>query len=449
MKTAYIILLCTLVTLATFAQRNEPLRNDKNKIIRSLFKKFEQNQLLLNENKKLRALDDRLIAEVYDENGDIDSTTYSYTGTRGSKLEAPFYLNFVEDIDFDTKTGYYPMNTPINKTTKIYVNNLVVTKIDSSYSGMWVPEMKSSYTYDANNKVTEEIIETWKVTNWENAYKNAFTYNAGNMISNLYLTWNGTGWDSFYRTSYTYTGANKTSEIVEFYTGANWENTYKMIYTYNGNNQLTSELYQMWSGATWENEDRYTYIYSVSNKLDSLIYQGWDGTQWENVELYRLTWTNNRITLIYTDTWDGTQWEKYSKQTQTYNNKEYPTNFISETWDGTNYVFDPNNDYKIRYYYQEYNNGGVAVNDVEDVSKIVTLYPNPAYDILNIQMKDNNIAIENVKIANIKGETLFEQRIINNGSLIQIPIKELPSGLYLLNLSGENKSFKAIQFVKQ
>lgn len=447
MKSLYFLLICPFLTFSSLAQLKGPLTSSKYTSVKQLLKKFEPNISSANNNKKWRALDDRLIAEVYEENGDIDSATYSYSGTRGSSLEAPYFLSFVEDIDFDTQNRFYPMNTPTNKTIKTYTNNLATTKIDSSYSGIWIPEMKSSYTYDANDKVTEEIIEMWNGTNWQNAYKRAYTYSAGNMISNLYLNWNGTSWDSFYRANYAYTGANKTSEILEFYTGANWENSNKMTYTYNANNQLTSELYQMWAGATWENEDKYTYTYNVSNKLDTVLYQGWDGTQWENVSLFRLTWTNNRITLIYEDFWDGTQWEKFSKQTQAYNNKEYPTNFMSETWDGTNYVFDPTNDYKIRYYYQEYNNG-LAVNDLIDISKKVNVSPNPVNDILTIQIMDRELTIQNATITNIQGEILIKNTASLTGSTINIPVKEIASGIYLLHLYGDNKTYSPIKFVK-
>jgi hypothetical protein len=63
----------------------------------------------------------------------------------------------------------------------------------------------------------------------------------------------------------------------------------------------------------------------------------------------------------------------------------------------------------------------------------VKVYPNPADDILNIDM-DGSLNIH-VQVSNTIGQILKSETLMGSG---RIDISSLPSGLYLVNVEAEN-----------
>lgn len=74
--------------------------------------------------------------------------------------------------------------------------------------------------------------------------------------------------------------------------------------------------------------------------------------------------------------------------------------------------------------------------DDNEFNKNISIYPVPAKDHLNIKMLSDK-GIDNVKIFNIEGKLMMEKRIDNSQLEFSINIEALPSGTYILNLSGD------------
>ena len=83
--------------------------------------------------------------------------------------------------------------------------------------------------------------------------------------------------------------------------------------------------------------------------------------------------------------------------------------------------------------------GGITtnVNDIPLASEYY-IFPNPSSDFIFIKNADN--IFKNVKIVDISGRTLIEDKIIDE----QINISSLASGIYILKI--ENSSFKFIKY---
>jgi lysophospholipase L1-like esterase len=97
-------------------------------------------------------------------------------------------------------------------------------------------------------------------------------------------------------------------------------------------------------------------------------------------------------------------------------------------------------------------NQNVNITQAERVDKKINLYPNPANDILNIELLVSKPSQINIKIYNLKGALLIEnnQYLPSQGKrTIQLKINGLANGIYLyqINCSGNqyNGKFKILK----
>jgi len=92
--------------------------------------------------------------------------------------------------------------------------------------------------------------------------------------------------------------------------------------------------------------------------------------------------------------------------------------------------------YVVTQRYGSYLDEAAGINDNNDRNKF-TVYPNPANEILNLDLKDlsdKNILLE---IFDIKGRTIFE-KCLNNDIHNEVNISDIPEGIYMLKVSSEN-----------
>ncbi len=67
---------------------------------------------------------------------------------------------------------------------------------------------------------------------------------------------------------------------------------------------------------------------------------------------------------------------------------------------------------------------------------LVRVYPNPAVDLLNIEFTGRNVKI---RLISPLGSVVFEKKTVTSGGHESIHVKDLPRGIYLLEISSEGK----------
>tara|TARA_B110000046_G_C13006276_1_gene404550 strand:- start:724 stop:2262 length:1539 start_codon:yes stop_codon:yes gene_type:complete len=82
----------------------------------------------------------------------------------------------------------------------------------------------------------------------------------------------------------------------------------------------------------------------------------------------------------------------------------------------------------------------LSINNVE--KDIILIYPNPVTSILNIKTV-NEVTLYKIVITDLLGNLVLEQKLNN----LKVNIKELSSGVYILQLKSEKESYK-IKFIK-
>ena len=86
---------------------------------------------------------------------------------------------------------------------------------------------------------------------------------------------------------------------------------------------------------------------------------------------------------------------------------------------------------------------GWIVSTQPTLRKSLAVYPNPAHDLLNIELPKNSTRA-NLKVTNLMGQILIDEDVIKP----QLDISLLPDGLYFLNVHSGKEQFMG-SFLKQ
>ena len=250
-------------------------------------------------------------------------------------------------------------------------NKLMSSLDEQYYNGIWNNSSGYNYEYDSNNNLITETRLDWNTIGaWEVKEKTSYTYNANNKVTEeLYKSaWNSPSntLENSYKDTYIYTGEKLTEAIYYEWMSSNWLIDGKTVVTYNTNNLPSGFLWYDWDGSQWVNEDRITLSYNANNKLTSEVTEEWIGAQWVNS--YRTLYTynsNNKMITTKSAEWDdfNTIWVENGTKT------EYD-------WDATG-----NKTRETEYY--KYPDGSLAQNKYEytyDTFNFMSSFAHPFKD---------------------------------------------------------------------
>ncbi len=199
----------------------------------------------------------------------------------------------------------------------------------------WENGTRTTYDYDANDRVTERLQEVWDdgADAWQTASRTSLTYTDGNLNEELTELWTGSTWQNSTRITNTYDGSNRLTErLTETWVGT-WQNSTKTTFTYE-NGDLTEELVETWNIFTmkWQNEALTTNTYTGENLTEQLE-QTWDGIEWVNETLTMLTYdASDQLIETITQTWDGSDWANEDRSDLSYDGSSRLVRVVEQTW---------------------------------------------------------------------------------------------------------------------
>jgi hypothetical protein len=85
------------------------------------------------------------------------------------------------------------------------------------------------------------------------------------------------------------------------------------------------------------------------------------------------------------------------------------------------------------------------------ISSVLKVFPNPAKDIIIAEYKTNNILNKAlIIITDAKGSFIRSYKLIKNENQLIIPVENLPSGLYLIQLhvNGKLKESRRVAIIR-
>jgi hypothetical protein len=87
------------------------------------------------------------------------------------------------------------------------------------------------------------------------------------------------------------------------------------------------------------------------------------------------------------------------------------------------------------------------INETKDIDFSITAYPNPATDILNLEIGKENVSGLQYLLFDFNGKMLKNNKL--EKSLTEIPFKEMQNGIYIIRISDGTRELKTFKIIKK
>jgi hypothetical protein len=381
---------------------------------------------------------------------------------------------------YQSGTGYYEFERRIYRLgASGRRDTILIQRKDPPVTGAWYTQDMTVHTYDGSNNRTMTIDYTYststsslyimgKHTNtytggnltesmyqyyntatstYVNQSKRIYVFTGGNMTEYRYEVWDPAGsvWKPYSRNTYTYDGNNnELSQVLESWnnTAGAYENTNLVEYTYDANNNQTSYIHKQWVGGAWQNWIRHIYLYDGANHMvtDSNYQWNTTGSMYDLVNLSTMHYTANLRDTTIVRAIVSSNLDTVSRVVNTYNTLGQLTRWHTQNYTAGTWAYGTGN-YDYKYYYSSFT--GVATKTAGTIG--VSLYPNPATDMLHIKVRMQQPQPYTVAIYSTTGAVLRQWQ--ETGAATRtIPVGDLQAGTYILSV-GNGREKTAIPFI--
>lgn len=377
-----------------------------------------------------------------------DSTAYTYgSTTRGGDLTHLLkYDNATTWIYVDTA-----FNNAYNYIQEFDTTNKLLTTVAQYWNGTaWVNSSKTLYFYDTANRVSNKVMETWGGTSWVNVAQNVYSYDAaGHLYADQYQLWY-TPTSSFTPDSqkvffYDLSG-NLSTQLTQVWNASLgvYDYSSRIQNTYNTANKPLSTTYSRWNGSAWVNGTMYTSTYDTVGNRTTQLYQVYDTAS--------MTWTNTTLqvftdftpahmpqteTMQLWDTTGGGMWKNSKQYYYSYNSYGQLATASGASWNLAGFWENTLGDPMARYYYGPYS--AASVHNVTNVGGAANVYPVPAQNTLNIDLKWNEAQTATIAIVDLQGRVISSWETSHgtqyHGSL---SVDNFAAGVYMIMINGAN-----------
>lgn len=330
-----------------------------------------------------------------------------------------------------------------------------------------------TYTYNANNRITEILIEFYQNEHFTPGGKTTFAYDSHNNESErITYIWIGSDWVQVdgKRTTFSYNEDNYvTGKTIEKYISNNWQNTSNEIFT-NGSNGYPSQiLFQEWDGQ-WVNSYRYKNIewfrYDPSSAYGWKSYyltESWLGTYWNPSQRENASYDTYGGYVSVVEKYSGGSWNNYRRytlgkynlvhwtenKTENWNNEQWnqtegTLNLL--TFEGINLTekveqhFDEGSGSYLNSMKYEYSDFMLitGMNTYTENKISLQVSPNPAKDHIHLSAPGHNVGRSEVIIYSMSGHQVFHNKNVDADAGYDLDISDLKRGVYLVFLYGNH-----------
>jgi len=389
----------------------------------------------------------------------LDQVKWQQSGWAGLELLKKTNPSHPESLSWkwDTITCYNDQDALLERLTQTFdINGNVLTQlIEQRSTGAWVNRYRSTYTYNIYGKVQYIITESWKSSAWVNYTQLSVARDtSGNITRETVKTWYNGVWWNYVRRTYTYdlTGNSFTS-VQEYWQSEEWVYDIRSTYLYDlSGNIHTITIEYSNSGGPWQFGARYTYTCDLNGNWLELLYEEWQTDNW--VVGGKATYTNdingNILTELFMNWQDGA-WVNDSKKTYTYDINGNAISGKNEKWqDGgwqpdmqTAYIYHIQDiicvlNIQVYRYEVKYRSFVSGTAGLTHSKRFFTAYPNPAIDIITVNIDRNSHEIPALNIYNALGKLVKTEMLNQNQS--QIDIGDLVNGIYVVTVKSNDRS---------
>lgn len=314
-------------------------------------------------------------------------------------------------------------------------------------NGSWKAEARTVVSFSGNkpDTIKNYTWSSWGGGGWRLSSYNVYTWSgndAATISNRRRFQWGGYRWD--YRITRSYSSGNTIDSLFEDWQGndtsGSWQNEYKIAYTYSAG-QLASYFAEQWVSGAWQDKDKGTYSNNAGTRELTTEYYDAMNTTWIPDDKYTwyMTGSNPPDSMIYVNNTFGSNPPQYINQRKhiyTHNSAGQQVTERIESWDGTTSWVYTGSDTTIRHYY----GWNVNVEEVKTSENKILIYPSPANDVINIEVAGAYSKGEvEFAIVNMQGRVVKSWKD-RDAKAATVTVRELPAGNYILMLSNSNQS---------
>jgi len=312
--------------------------------------------------------------------------------------------------------------------------------------GSWVNSERTTNTYDSHNNVTIVLEEQFTDQHWIQVNRRDYSYAyQGDLITRKTTSRYNSGTGQMVpesRNNYTYDAGKLIMEITEAYANGTWANTFRTQYGYPAGGQMVNQmLVDRWQNDAWIQYLKYLLAYSDNNNLEMLMYT-WAVSlndyllQYRMIEQYDARgnhildtmemWLNNIWTLMTGNQYLITYVNNHAVE-RIHRKFSAGSPAISGVQGWTDYA---------KYEYSNFFNLGVDDPPVSGL--VMNCFPVPSRDRIRIEISSAGSGLKVLELASLSGQVFRNEIVDTVDASITWEISDLPGGIYLLRLTGEN-----------
>ncbi len=317
-----------------------------------------------------------------------------------------------------------------------------------SSTNTWQAYEQFRYQYNSNGLLSQKIQASgFNInTTWEDEYRRDYVYNSGAKIDTVFIYKYDSlisNWRFLNITVNTYDSiGNIINSIGQLKDSlGNFYDVSRYFYKYNASNYLTLFSSEYISSITnkWVGWWKYRLYYDANNNVTSHWGFDYDTTNqtWDSLRVYSADFESslsNQDIIIprHNHLFNGSMNldEFYPLMKQSNNALKHYSIYTQDYFSGVYYQ---------EYYYTFYYSAVDASISNQAIESQITIYPNPAKSILNIEIQNLNNELGIIEIYDIQGRKFYSFSSSTNET-IQIDVSQLKSGLYFIKYNSNQQT---------
>lgn len=451
--TLFTLAMIFIIPVSMNAQHAFPAKKD-------LTPKAKKHQQILNYVLNLQAgrhtaahkptdIQQRIIAQA---TSDGDSTVYKYTGTNGSSYN---YNSVSQDEDMFMYPTEFTAGPVILENYGYSTTNLLADSILNYYNGELSDVNFAQYN-------AADLIDSFGSFTPDNSGSDNYkaSYNPSGLIDSLVEYYGSGSAVVTYASAFIYNSAGKIALIKSYYDG-NIDSTMLYynsdglpdsvregdmhgVFTYYADNKLKAvHISYEDNGGVGSSYDSFGYtagidyatFYRSVDMDSSAIYDG--------MQMEKIPGANGKADTVRLSYYDENEWYADSYIKYHYNSYGNPDTLSA---------FDPEDNSlygKLTFYYEEYDDGNTAVNNISD-NKQLNVYPNPFSDNITMEYTGNKSNREVlINLTDITGRSVYHDRLLLSQGQNVLPVPGVPAGNYILMIRDADGKVYSNKMVKK
>lgn len=317
------------------------------------------------------------------------------------------------------------------KLTAIYNSeNIPIQTIEQDYDEniqQYVNVLRSLIQYYANYKKYIELQQTWNGTQWINHKKTTYFYNQNTLLEEEIIElWNNNlqTWEYDTRKTYNYTSFGKIAVEAKYVWVNGWRPDMKEEYEYDMTGNLVQYTMFTNNGSNFVPFSRLIYQYDSEGNLLEIFEQSWNGTVFDNSHRQSYIYYNDLLSAVVYYYWHSglLSWFFYYKIEYTYNYLYNVVTLMEDfNYDELQSTWIPNQ--RTQYFYSDLDVTNILGYSEDDIK----CFPNPAKNTLCIFISSPE-KFCNIKITDMKGQIVYNTSSLQN--INRIDVSSFPAGNY-------------------